>query len=381
MANDYQGSIAQQYINFSALFSVQTNPGASFGKGLIFVDAATLSGVWTGSIPAVGTDFELTSQDYTDFATGGLLSILQGYFGSNSIANIFVACWDSSLASYSGLLNAYTNTKYDAYFKTLYPNGLGSESNQNSARVALAQFAFSDTGIFSQVGFGTTVADNLVNGSGTSLTTAIKASTGDAIICYGDSSQVTDPFLDQLGLTIGALNGSGTAIGNSLDRIATLNRDASGTAGANLGPASVAALVAQNVGFWATLGNGTGSVALTCPKTTKGDFPGANWVVAYIDYVASIRSVEFLTSPATPQGKRRNNDNYQAILGILTSAASPFTDAGGIGVLSNFTTAGAPQFSALSGGGSTLIVPHAWAADYLQNIETITVQGTLFIQA
>ena len=79
MANDYPGSIAQQYISFSALFSISTNPGASFGKSMIFVDAATLSGVWQGSIPAVGTDFELTSQDYTDFASGGLLAVLQGY--------------------------------------------------------------------------------------------------------------------------------------------------------------------------------------------------------------------------------------------------------------------------------------------------------------
>ena len=184
-----------------------------------------------------------------------------------------------------------------------------------------------------------------------------------------------------MGLTLGALNGTGTAIGNSLDRIATLNRLASGTNGANLGPAAVASLVAQNVGFWATLGNNTGAVALTDPQTVKGAFPGADWVVAYIDFVASIRGVEFLTDPATPQGKRRNNDNYQAILGILTAAATPFTTNGGIGVLDNFTTKVAPPFSQLAGGGSTLIVPHAWQADYLQNIETIIVQGTLFIQA
>ena len=75
---------------------------------------------------------------------------------------MFVACWDSGQAAYSGLLTSYTANKYDAYFKTLYTAGLGSEANKNAACVALAQFAFSDTGIFSQVGFGTTVADNLV---------------------------------------------------------------------------------------------------------------------------------------------------------------------------------------------------------------------------
>lgn len=382
MANDYNGSLAQQYVSFSALVSIQSNPGASFGKMMTFIDAATLSGVWSGSIPAVGTDFELTSQNYTTFATGGLLAQLAGYFKSNVIASMFVTCWDSSVPTYSGLHTAYNNTKFDAYFKTLYTAGLGSESVQNAACVALAQIAYTDTGIFSQVGFGTTVADNLTNGSPTSLASAIlAASSCDAIVAYGDSSQTTNPWLDQMGLTLGSLNGSGTAVGNALDYLATLNRAASGTAGANLGAASVAALVAQNVGYWATLGNNTGEVALYNPKTVKGAYPGANWIVAYIDFVASIRSIEFLTDPATPQGKKRNNENYQAILGILSAAAQPFTDKGGIGALQGFTTAVAPQFSQLSGGGSTLVVPHAWAATWLQGIHSITVQGTLYIQA
>lgn len=382
MANDYQNSLAQQYITFSALLSIQTNPGAQFGKAMTFVDAPTLSGVWIGSVPAVGTDVELTSQNYTQFVSGGLLGELTAYFKSNSIASIFVTCWDNSLPSYSGLLNAYNATKYDAYFKTMYVAGLGSESSKNTARVNLAQFGFADTGVCTQVGFGTTQSDTLTNGSPTSLPTAIlNASSCDAIVAYGDASQTDNPWLTQLGLTLGALNGSGTAVGNALDYIATLNRGASGTNGANLNAAQVNNLVLQNVGYWATLGNSTGEVALYNPKTVKGAFPGANWIVGYIDFVASIRTIEFLTDPATPQGKKRNNENYQAILGILSSTALPFSDKGGTGVLQGFTTATAPPFSQLSGGGSTLIVPHAWEATWLQGIHSVTVQGTLVIQA
>ena len=382
MANDYAGSLAQQYISFSALLSIQTNPGAQYGKAMVFVDDVTLSGLWTGSIPAPGTDFELTSQNYTQFATGGLLSWLTGYFASNSIASMFVTCWDSGLATYSGLTVAYNATKYDAYFKTMYLAGLGSETNQNNAAVKLAQLGFADTSLFSQVGFGTTVADNLTPSSPTSIASAIlAASTCDAVLAYGDASQSTNPWLDQLGLSLGSLNGSGTSVANALDYIATLNRGASGTNGANLTAAQVTALVGQNIGYWSTLGNGTGQVALFNTKTLKGAFFGANWLVAYIDFVSAIRTIQFLTDPATPQGKRRNNDNYQAILGILTSVATPFTDKGGIGALTGFTTATAPPFSQLSGGGTTLIVPHAWQATYLQGIHSVTVQGTLFIQA
>ncbi|ADX42552.1 hypothetical protein [Tetrasphaera phage TJE1] len=383
MPNDYDGSLAQQYVSFSALFSIQSNPGANFGKAMVYVDSATISGLWVdgSTVPQPTEDVEITSQNYQDYVSGGLLDWLTGYFGSNAVANIYVAVWDSSLPSYSGLINAYAATKYDAYFKTMYTAGLGVESAQNDAMVALAEIAFPDTGVFSQVGFGTTEPDNLLNESVTSLLTAINGSSGDAIVAYGDASQSTNPWLDQLGLTLGALNGSGTAIGNALDYIATLNRGASGTDGANLTALQVAALKAQGCGYWATLGNSTGQVALYNPTTVKGAYPGSKWVVAYIDFVASIRSIEFLTDPATPQGKRRNNENYQAILGILNAAAAPFTDKGGIGVLQNFTTAGAPRFSQLSGGGSTLIVPNAWAATWLQGIHSIVVQGTLYIQA
>lgn len=382
MANDYDGSLAQQYVSFSALFSIQTNPGANFGKAMVFVDSITVSGLWLGSpVPQPLDSVELTSQNYTTFVSGGLLDWLSGYFASNVVASVFVTVYDSTLAAYSGLHAAYNATKFNAYFKTVYLGGLGSESVQNALAVDFVDFADSDTGVFSQVGFGTTVADNLVNGSPTSLATAILGGTGDSILAYGDASQVTNPWLDQLGLTLGALNGSGTPIGNALDYVATSNREASGTDGANLGAAAVASLVAQNIGYWATLGNGTGQVALYNPKTLRGNYAGANWVVAYIDFVASIRSIEFLTDPATPQGKKRNNENYQAVLGILNAAAAPFTDKGGIGVLQGFSTAGAPQFSQLSGGGSTLVVPNAWVATWLQGIHSITVQGTLYIQA
>lgn len=380
--SDYDGSLAQQYMNFSVLTSVQTNPGENFGKAMVFIDSATVSGVWSASpVPSPGDSIELTSQNFNDYVSGGLLDQLTGYFAANSIANIFVTVWDSSLPAYAGLHTAYDANKYNAYFKTLYTAGLGAEATVNAACVELAEYAFADTAKFSQVGFGTIAADNLVNGSVTSLLTALLASDGDAVVVYSDASDTTDPWLDQLGLTLGALNGTGTAVGNALDYIATLDRDASGTDGANLGATQVASLKLQKCGYWATLGNGTGGVALYNPTTIKGNYAGADWLIAYIDFVAAIKSIEFLTDPATPQGKRRNNTNYQAILAILGNTAAPFTDKGGIGVLANFTTSTAPQFSKLTGGGDTLIIPHAWEASYLQGVREITVQGTLYIQA
>lgn len=380
--NYYPGSLAQQYINFSALTSIQTNPGEQFGKAMVFIDSTTASGVFLSTPPAPNDAVELTSQNYTDFVSGGLLAWLNGYFASNSIANIFVTVWDSSITAYSGLHTAYNAWKYDAYFKTLYTAGLGSESLANAACVALAEYAFTDIGVASQIGFGTTEADNLIEGSPTSLATALLGMTaGDALLVYGDASETGNPWLDQLGLTLGALNATGTAVGNALDYKATLNRQASGTDGDDLTAAQVTSLKNQNVGYWAYTGSSSGTAALYNPTTLFGRYAGAEWFIAYIDFVASIKAIEFLTDPATPQGKRRNNDNYQAILTLLNSVAQPFSDNGGIGVVQDFTTKNAPQFSQLTGGGDTLIVPNAWTATYLQGIREITVQGTLYIQA
>ncbi len=382
MSNDYPGSIAQQFVHFTTTESISTNPGESFGRAMIFINETTVSGLWVGSPPPVGTDFELTASTYAALTTGALKDILDGYFATNQIASMFVAVWDSVAASYAGLEEAYATVKYDAYFKTMYLAGLGSEATQNAAAVALAELCFPDTGIFSQCGFGTVEADNLNPDSTTSLTHFINESDGDAVIVYADDDQEGTPWLDQLGVTLGALNGTGTSISNALDMIATSNRGSSeGETDVNLSPADVAALKGQFVGYWSYLGNSTGQVSLYNPKTVKGVVYAPGWLAAYLDFRMSIKSTEWLTDPATPQGKRRNNANYQAILALIGAEAAPFTDKGGIGVLEGFTTAVAPAFKDLPATGDTFTIPHAWEATYVQNAREITVQGTLFIQA
>ncbi len=377
MANDYPGSIAQQYINFNTSVSASADIGAGFGKAMIFIDSTTVSGVWNGTPPQPGFDIELTSNNYTDYVTGGLLDWANGYFASNSIGNLFVAAWDDSLPAYAGLTAAYSGLKYDAFFKTAYTAGVITESLQNAVCVALAELCQPDVKEFSQAGFGTAFTSNLDPNSTTSLVYELNQSTGDAAVVYS-VLDTTNAWLDQIGLSLSLLNASGTTVGNALDYFRTSTRLASGTAGANLSATDVSNLVAQNVGYWASVGNGTGAVALYNPLTVKGNYAGAFWVAAYIDYIAAIRSAEYLTDPASP-GKRRNNDTYQGILTILQSVATPFTDNGGSGVLSGFTIT-APIFSKLTGGGSTLIVPNAWRAQWLQGVHSVTVQGTLTIQ-
>lgn len=380
MANNFLGSFTQQYISFVTEQVIVGNPGAQFGDMMVFVDSPTLSGMWNGTPPQPGEDFELNAQNYESFLTGDLLTKAMGFFQNNQIGSLWITAWDTSAPAYGGLNTAYTATRYDAYWKTLYVGGLGSENDQNAAAVALAQFAFADTGVYSQVGFGNQAADTLTAISG-SLPYAIEHSTGDAVLVYSDPDTDTDPWLDQMGITLGLLNGSGTTIGNAVDKIATTSRGASGSDNTNLDPAETAVLTLHNIGWWMYLVGNDSRVVLRAPLTVKGNHYDADWFSAYLDYVCAYRTAEFLTSPATPQGKRMNNSNYQAVLGIINAAAAPFTEKGGIGIVDNFTTAVAPPFSQIDLSGTELIVPHAWQADYLSQIGRVAVQGTLFVQA
>lgn len=376
--NDYNGSLAQQYMSFSVIISEETEVGQNFFDAMVFVDSSTLSGLWTGSSALeAGSDVALNSQTYTSYLSGGLLSWATGFFASNSINQLWIAAWDSTEALYGGMIATYSGVKYDAYFKTIYTAGLGAESIQNAACVELATLCASDVKTFSQAGFGTSFTDNKLSNSTSALYYALNIASLDAVLVYSEAG-TSNPWLDQLGLTLGLLNGSGTVIGNTLDYFATSNRSASGASGANLSAQDVAVLKAHNIGYWATRGNGTGTVALYNPLTLRSNYAGAYWIVAYIDLVAAMGFIQYLTDPADP-GKRRNNTTYQGCLGILNSVISPFIDKGGTGVLNNYSIT-APAFANLSGGGSTLTVPKAWQADWLQGVHSVTVQGTLYIQ-
>jgi hypothetical protein len=232
------------------------------------------------------------------------------------------------------------------------------------------------------------------NGSAVPLTLTFDI---DVPIVYHPST-TQNGALVQLGATLAQLNNTGTYVGNKLDWVAISGWTASGTAGANLTAVQAANCVTLGVAFFSTLGNGTGNVALEGGasglgwSTPLGANLGANWIKNYIDTVAAINTTTYLTSSA--QLGFKNNLTYQVILTILQAQLTLFAGILRLGaptVLPNgqvppSSAQGpiitAPPFSQLPpASGRAIIVPNAWAAQYLDNVRSVNIYGTLTIAA
>jgi prepilin-type N-terminal cleavage/methylation domain-containing protein len=120
------------------------------------------------------------------------------------------------------------------------------------------------------------------------------------------------------------------------------------------------------------VGDGTSNVVVEGSLYNNGDSVGAEWIKAYITYMCKVKTANFITQG----GKFRNNSTYQAILTILRSVVNGFLQ---FGRLANFVVS-APPFSDLPKTGDTIVINNAWKADYIDQVRSVTVYGTLYIQ-
>ena len=242
-------------------------------------------------------------------------------------------------------------------------------------------------------------ANATASGSGVALTLSFDI---DVPIVYHPSTTLNGALV-QLGSTLAQLNGSGTYVGNKLDWSPVSGFYPSGTGSSavnpvNLTPAQAANCVTLGVAFFSTRGDGTGIVALEGGAsgvgwtTPLGANLGANWIKNYIDTVASILVTAYLTSSA--QVGFRNNTTYQACLNILQTQLNLFAGIGRLGAPTLLPT-GAPAPASATGpiitappfpllppqSGRALVVPNAWAAQYLDNVRSVNIYGTLTIAA
>jgi hypothetical protein len=364
MANDFEGSIAQQFVTFATTQSIESVVGDNYQKVMIFIDEDSAAANFTGTPPAVNNRLVVDSTNYATLTEGTLLAWLTGFFATNSITEVWLVVFAvSDPVDPADLEAAFDLFHAEAYFKMI----MGA----NSYQVALSDLCDTDT-LLSQFWCGTSDTECLNPASTTSIAYLLNQADSVGVLVYSTTG-TTNPALDQLGLSLSTLNVTGYSVGNQLDYIRTLNRDASGTAGANLPAADVQDLMDQNIGFWLTVGNNTGSVALRGGLTLTGVPAAANWLQNFIDYTAAVATAELLTDPANP--RFRNNDTYQAILQILTAKVRPFVQ---LGRLTNFKIT-APPFAQLPAGGDTITVPNAWRATFLDNVREVTVNGTIYI--
>lgn len=368
----FDGSIAQVNVQFPIETVIEPVSGENYTKALIFIPLGKAEEYLpTTESPAAGQKIELDSSNYGKL-TGGLLKTwLVPFFTSAQAAKIAVAIYDvdaEEVTAKAPLNKVYEAYKYYAYFKF----GLAPSNDYNALQTQLAQLCKADP-LYSQLWVGTSDPQVLTKES--SLVSALKGVAADARVVYNPDGTI-NAALAQLGATLAQSNATGTPVGNDIDMLAFNTIGASGADDADGNPTNLdatqkAALDEQKIGYNTYVGDGTENVVTEGSQTLQGNVVGAQWVKSYIEYMCKIRTANLITK----RNKFRNNDQYQAILLILSDVVKDFLN---FGRLADFKIT-APVFSDLAKSADAIVVPNAWEATYIDKLRSVTVYGTLYV--
>lgn len=371
MAN-FDGSIAQVNVQFPIETVIEPVSGENYTKALIFIPLGKAEEYLpTTESPAAGQKIELDSSNYGKL-TGGLLKTwLVPFFTSAQAAKIAVAIYDvdaEEVTAKAPLNKVYEAYKYYAYFKF----GLAPSNDYNALQTQLAQLCKADP-LYSQLWVGTSDPQVLTKES--SLVSTLKGVAADARVVYNPDGTI-NAALAQLGATLAQSNATGTPVGNDIDMLAFNTIGASGADDADGNPTNLdatqkATLDEQKIGYNTYVGDGTENVVTEGSQTLQGNVVGAQWVKSYIEYMCKIRTANLITK----RNKFRNNDQYQAILLILSDVVKDFLN---FGRLADFKIT-APVFSDLAKSADAIVVPNAWEATYIDKLRSVTVYGTLYV--
>ena len=375
----FQGSVAQEDVKFVTEVVTETVVGENFSQLMVFIEAtkyvldATAFTVVSGDIKKA----VVTKDNYALVTKGLLKNWLDDFFAEQSFAKAYLVIVSTDLAdagdwaTTNDQTEAFGLLKGLAYFKTICVTAPVTlvETFVPAAAVALVELCDADTTTSSPALLPLTIADpaTIVTDP---VYAPIVAAEGDAYCVYHPSVSHNGALL-QLGIALGVINGSGTAVGNNFDYVATDSINASGAAGAPLSIVTQDLLKSLNVSYCKYVGEPNGTVIVVGAKTLKGKNVSAYWLVAYCNYVNRIYTSKYITK----MGTFRNDKTYQGILLITSNTVQKFVDAGR---LTNFVVT-APPFSSLPAGTDTIIVPNAWKADFLDNVRTVQVYGQLTI--
>lgn len=368
----FDGSIAQVNVQFPIETVIEPVSGENYTKALIFIPLGKAEEYLpTTESPAAGQKIELDSSNYGKLTDGLLKTWLVPFFTSAQAAKIAVAIYDvdaESVTAKAPLNKVYEAYKYYAYFKF----GLAPSNDYNALQTQLAQLCKADP-LYSQLWVGTSDPQVLTKGS--SLVSALKGVAADARVVYNPDDTI-NAALAQLGATLAQSNATGTPVGNDIDMLAFNTIGASGADDADGNPTNLdatqkATLDEQKIGYNTYVGDGTENVVTEGSQTLQGNVVGAQWVKSYIEYMCKIRTANLITK----RNKFRNNNQYQAILLILSDVVKDFLN---FGRLADFKIT-APVFSDLAKSADAIVVPNAWEATYIDKLRSVTVYGTLYV--
>lgn len=381
----FDGSIAQVNVQFPIETVIEPVSGENYTKAIIFMPLAKAAEYLPAvESPAAGQKIELDSSNYGKLTAGLLKTWLVPFFTSAQAAKLAVAIYDvdttkevpdgdsgtktENVPATAPIDKVYEAYKYYAYFKF----GLADSGDYNALQTQLAQLCKADP-LYSQLWVGT--SDTQVLTKESSLVSALKGVAADARVVYNPDATINSA-LAQLGATLAQANATGTPVGNDIDMLAFNTIGASGADDADGNPTNLdatqkAALDEQKIGYNTYVGDGTENVVTEGSMTLQGNVVGAQWVKSYIEYMCKIRTANFITK----RNKFRNNEQYQAILLILSDVVKDFLN---FGRLADFKIT-APVFSDLAKSADAIIVPNAWEATYIDKLRSVTVYGTLYV--
>ncbi len=376
MADDFQGSIAQNNITFSIATSVSSVVGANYYTPMIFIGSGANATANIVTPPATGAYITVNASNYGSLLLGDLLAWMTSFYGTgNSVTSVIIVVYDSTTALSVGLKTAYDAHKALGYHKFIFEAGTDS-----ATKIAFGGYCAADT-LLSFHMSGTTdtgaQSDPMTTGLVHDLTT-----NATPIDCFVAQSAQTgiDASLSALALAYANYNQTGTPVGNRIDYNRTSTLYASGTTGGidntNVTATAMTNLKKNKTSFFETVGNQTGAVALVGDETILGKYWGAEWFKSYFQYVCQVNCAQYLTDSTAP--KYKNNATYQGILGMVKAAAQPFIE---LGILSNFKVTTATFESLPASAGNTITIPNAWSAQFNRGVSYVTVQGTLYITA
>lgn len=380
---NFQGSIAQENVNFPIETVIEPLAGEQYSRALIYIPLSKVSEYLGGmaDMPSPGALITLNSSNFGTITTGALNSYLVPFFAEAQAASVGIAVYNDTTPEEPAegeepevientLSEVYQNTKYWAYFKF----GVCSADNYTALQVELAQLCAADI-LYSALWIGTSDQNVLTQSS--ALVSQLKEQTGVRYRLIYNPDENINPAIAQLGATLATANATGTPVGNDIDMKAFNSIGPSGQLDAegnrqNLSATEKGILDNQKIGYNTYVGDGTSNVVTEGSLYNNGDLVGAEWVKAYITYMCKVRTANLIT-----QGNKfRNNETYQAILLILQDVVNRFVT---FGRLANFKIT-APVFSNLIKTGDTIVINNAWQADYIDQVRSVTVYGVLYVQ-
>ena len=377
--SEFRNSIAQANVQFPIETVIEPVAGENYSRAIIFMPLAEIGDnfVDTTGITA-GKKIELNSSNYAALTKGLLKTWLVPFFSLAPAAVLAVAIYDVDTTDTSGdnpvvvpatapIEDVYGAYKYWAYFKFAF-----SASDYVLANRQLAALCVVDP-LYSQLWVGTSDAN--VKTATSTLIEALNAVNADARVIFNPDATI-NAALAQVGDSLAVINATGTPVGNDVDMHAFAGIEASGSDDADGNPTNLTveekiALDEQKIGYNTWVGDGTENVVTEGSLTLKGNVVGAQWVKSYIEYMCKMRAANFITL----RNRFRNNDQYQAILAIVSDVVSGFIS---FGRLADFRIT-APLFSSLPVSADSIVVPNAWNATYIDKIRSVAVYGTLYI--